>query len=171
MQKIFLKPNYDPIKDAPFNLSQSIPFSFVTQALIELENQSGPGSKELKKDILSNLFRSILLLSPHELSELFYFFCVRLSPEYEGIETNIGIELIFKAIAKRLGTSKKEVKIFFTAIGDIGIVTEQGILALSMSQVESSLTFTEVFQSFRQISQATGAKSQNEKENIVLSLL
>jgi hypothetical protein len=57
---------------------------------MELESCQGVGSKEVMKDIIANLFRSIIVLNPQELSELFYFLCVRLSPEYEGIETNIG---------------------------------------------------------------------------------
>ena len=116
-------------------------------------------SKDQKKIILANLFRSTLLLRPYDLSELFYFLCVRLSPEYEGIETNIGIEIIFKAIAKALGQTKKEVKAHFTEIGDIGIVTERGMLASMKFQQSSVLTFEEVFNGFRNISEASGSKS------------
>jgi len=128
-------------------------------------------SKDQKKIILANLFRSTLLLHPHDLSELFYFLCVRLSPEYEGIETNIGIEIIFKAIAKALGLTKKEIKSQFTEIGDIGIVTERGMLASMKFPQSSVLTFEEVFNGFRNISEASGSKSQNEKESIVVGLI
>jgi hypothetical protein len=52
------------------------------------------------KEILSNLFRSVIMMAPHEMAELYNFLGVRLAPEYEGIETNMGIELLMKAIAK-----------------------------------------------------------------------
>jgi hypothetical protein len=38
---------------------------------------------------------------------------VRLSPEYEGIETGMGIEVIFKCIGKSFGVPKKEIKLEF----------------------------------------------------------
>lgn len=67
-------------------------------ALDAAEACSGAGSKDDKRDIIANLFRSVIVLSPHELSELFYFLSVRLSPEYEGIEINVGQEILFKSI-------------------------------------------------------------------------
>jgi hypothetical protein len=41
------------------------------------------------------------------LAELFNFFCVRLYPEYDGREINIGIELVLKSVAASVGLSKK----------------------------------------------------------------
>ena len=58
------------------------------------------------KEILSNLFRSVIMMAPHEMAELYNFLGVRLAPEYEGIETNMGIELLMKAIEKARTVSK-----------------------------------------------------------------
>ena len=58
------------------------------------------------KEILSNLFRSVIMKAPHEMAELYNFLSVRLAPEYEGIETNMGIELLMKAIEKASTVSK-----------------------------------------------------------------
>ena len=77
------------------------------------------------KDILSNLFRSVIMMAPHEMAELYNFLGVRLAPEYEGIETNMGIELLMKAIAKASMVSKKSVKERFLETGDLGIVCEE----------------------------------------------
>ena len=63
-------------------------------------------------------------MNPEDLSELFYFFCVRLSPEYIGQEINIGIELLLKSVAKANNVPKKVIKEAFLNLGDIGIVTE-----------------------------------------------
>ena len=57
--------------------------------------------------ILSNLFRSVIVLIPHELTELYNFLSVRLAPDYEGVETNMGIEVLIKSIAKANGIIKK----------------------------------------------------------------
>ncbi len=75
------------------------------------------------KDILSNLFRSVLVQTPHEMAELYNFLGVRLAPEYEGIETNLGIEVVIKSIARASGVAKKAVKERFLETGDLGIVS------------------------------------------------
>ena len=77
------------------------------------------------KVILSNLFRSVIMMAPHEMAELYNFLGVRLAPEYEGIETKMGIELIMKAIAKASQVPKKSVKERFLETGDLGIVCEE----------------------------------------------
>ena len=69
-----------------------MPFSFIAKALVEVENCKGQNSKDAIKEIIGNVFRSSILLNPSELSSLFYFCIVKLSPDYEGLETGIGHE-------------------------------------------------------------------------------
>jgi DNA ligase-1 len=90
------------------------------RCLSELEVCKGTGSKEQMSVILSNLFRTVIVLVPHELTELYNFLSVQLAPEYEGIETNMGIEGLFKSIAKATGVPKKQVKQEFLSKGDLG---------------------------------------------------
>ena len=59
---------------------------------------------------MGNIFRSAILLSPKELPDLFYFFIVKLAPDYEGLETGIGHELLLKAVAKACGKSPKQIR-------------------------------------------------------------
>ena len=96
---------YDPIADAPFYSGQPVPFSFLSRALSEIEVQKGQKSKDIIKEIIANVFRSAILLSPSELPDLFYFFCIKLAPDYEGIETGIGHEILLKSVAKACGKS------------------------------------------------------------------
>lgn len=96
---------YDPIADAPFYKGQPVPFSFLSRALSEIEVQKGQKSKDVIKEIIANVFRSAILLSPSELPDLFYFFCIKLAPDYEGIETGIGHEILLKSVAKACGKS------------------------------------------------------------------
>jgi DNA ligase-1 len=56
---------------------------------------------------MANIFRSAIVLSPNELPDLFYFFIVKLAPDYEGLETGIGHELLLKAVAKSCGKTPK----------------------------------------------------------------
>jgi hypothetical protein len=69
-----------------------MPFSFVTRALSEIENCKGQNSKDSIKEVLGNVFRTGILLSPDEVPDLFYFFIIKMTPDYEGLETGIGHE-------------------------------------------------------------------------------
>lgn len=59
------------------------------------------------KEIFANIFRSAILLNPSELADVFYFFIVKLAPDYEGLETGVGHELVLKSVAKVCGKSPK----------------------------------------------------------------
>ena len=110
----------------------------------------------------------MIVKSPHEMAELYNFLIVRLAPEYEGIETNIGIELLLKAIAKASGISKKIVKESFLEKGDLGLVCQE---VLSATKIKVNVTFAEVFESFREISQTNGLDAVARKEKVVAGLL
>jgi len=98
-------PAYHPVDDAPFYKGQPVPFSFLTRALSEIETCKGQKSKDAIKEIMANVFRSAILLSPREVGDLFYFFCIKLAPDYEGLETGIGHEILLKSVAKACGKS------------------------------------------------------------------
>ncbi len=78
------------------------------------------------KEIIANVFRSAILLSPHELGDLFYFFCIKLAPDYEGLETGIGHEILLKSVAKACGKSPTQIREQFKKEGDLGLVAQLG---------------------------------------------
>ena len=82
-----------------------MPFSFIARALSEIEECSGKNSQTYIKEIISNVFRSAIANNAKELPDLFYFFIVKLAPEYEALETGVGNELITKCVAKACGKS------------------------------------------------------------------
>ena len=67
-----------------------MPFWFVANALAEIEACSGKNSVTVVKQIIANVFRAAIAVNPSELASLFYFFIVKLAPEYEGKETGVG---------------------------------------------------------------------------------
>ena len=42
------------------------------------------------KEIIANVFRTVIAVNPSELADLFFFFIVKLGPEYEAKETGVG---------------------------------------------------------------------------------
>ena len=81
---------FDPIEDAPHNEGQPIPFWFIANCLSEIESCSGKNSQTLIKEIIANVFRTVIAVNPSELADLFFFFIVKLGPEYEAKETGVG---------------------------------------------------------------------------------
>jgi len=61
-------------------------------------------------EIIANIFRAAIVNCPDELPDLYYFFIVKLAPDYEGLETGIGHEISVKAIAKACGKLPKEIR-------------------------------------------------------------
>ena len=72
--------------------------------------------------MISNIFRVSILLSPKELPDLFYFFIVKLSPDYDGLETGVGHEMCLKAVATACGKSPQQIRNAFKEEGDLAIV-------------------------------------------------
>lgn len=57
---------------------------------------------------------------------MFYFFIVKLAPEYEALETGVGQELVTKTVAKACGKSVTEIRNMFKEQGDLGNVVSIG---------------------------------------------
>ena len=161
-------PSYDPIEDAPFYRGQPVPFGFLTRALSEIELCKGQKSKDAIKEIIANVFRSAILLSPNELADLFYFFCIKLAPEYEGLETGIGHEILLKSVAKACGKSPTQIRDSFKKEGDLGLVVQLGkstqntlgsFFTKKTTEAKAALNFKTVFEAFKKISKTSGNSS------------
>ena len=68
------------------------------------------------------MFRAAIAVNPSELTNLFYFFIVKLAPEYEAKETGVGQELVLKSVARACGKTPKQIRDAFKAEGDLGVV-------------------------------------------------
>ena len=54
-------------------------------------------------EILSNLLRSVMVLTPDDLVRVLYLCLNKLAPAYEGVELGIGETILMKAIAQATG--------------------------------------------------------------------
>ena len=133
-----------------------MPFWFVAKALIEIENCSGKNSQNIVKEIISNVFRSAIAINSKELSDLFFFFIVKLAPEYESVETGVGHELILKSVARACGKTPKQIRELFQKEGDLGSVVAAGKKSqntignffVGSTKKKEPLTFSNVFAAF-----------------------
>merc|ERR1719219_1021905 len=101
------KSRYDPIEDAIWNKDQKTPYLAFSKTLQAIEATSG----RLKTiEILSNYFRSVMVLSPDDLLPSVYMCLNKLAPAYEGMELGIGETVLMKAIAQTTGRSVAQIK-------------------------------------------------------------
>lgn len=170
------------MQDAPFYKGQLIPFGFLARALSEIELCKGKASKDAIKEIMANVFRSAILLSPNELGDLFYFFCIKLGPDYEGLETGIGHEILLKSVAKACGKSPAQIREQFKKEGDLGLVAQMGKSTQNTlgsfftkktvsTEPKAGITFKQVFESFKKIAKTSGNNSTAEKETTIVKIL
>ena len=117
---------YDPVYDAKFKYQAPVPFRLLAEAFEEVANSKGKNSKNIQKEVMSNLFRSIIILRPDHLVKCFYLCIGRLCPEHKGIELGVGNEMLYKIIGKSVGLTAKQVKQQENNIGDLGMVAGNG---------------------------------------------
>ena len=95
-------------------------------ALQLIEKQKGKDSRTAIIEIITNVFRSALVNFPSELADIFYFFIVKLAPDFVPMETGVGDQVLVKAIAVACGKSPREVKEMYKKEGDLGAIVEKG---------------------------------------------
>ena len=131
-------------------------------------------------EIITNVFRSALVNFPEELSDILYFFIVKLAPDFAAMETGIGHEVSVKAVSKCSGKTPKEVRELYKEEGDLGSVVQKakgtqgtlgGFFKKTTATTKKILTFNHVFSEFRRIAKTKGENSSGIKEGIIVKLL
>jgi len=105
-------------------------------------------------------------LERKEIKDSAYLFLGSIGPAFENITLGIGDKLALKAIAGAYRVSEEEVKKRYSRTGDLGDV------AFELNQgEEKSLAIDEVFGSLKEIKEASGKGSQEEKTGLLSSIL
>nr|CAD7575313.1 unnamed protein product [Timema californicum] len=147
------KGSYDPIQDASWRHGDKVPYSALARTLEKIENVSA----RLKMiEILSNYFRSVIVLSPDDLLASIYLCLNKLAPAYEGIELGIAETTLIRTIAQSTGRSVAQVKSDVADTGDIGIVAEQSRGNQRMMFQPARLTVRAVFDKLLEIATLEG---------------
>ncbi|KAF5272792.1 hypothetical protein FQA39_LY07819 [Lamprigera yunnana] len=152
--------NYHPIKDATWKKGENVPYLALAKTLSKIEDVSA----RLKIiEILSNYFRSVIVLSPLDLLPSVYLCLNRLAPAYEGLELGVAETSLIKAIAQSTGRTLALIKADTKTAGDLGIVAEQSRSNQKMIFQPARLTVKGVFEKLKEIAQMTGHASQKKK--------
>ncbi|KYQ92159.1 DNA ligase I [Tieghemostelium lacteum] len=159
---------YDPIKDAGFTKGQTIPYLVLAKVLEKIEETS---SRLLIVEYLTNLFRSIILLSPNELITAIYLCINKTGPSYGGKELGIGESILIKAVSESTGRTMEFVKQELKEVGDLGIIAQNSRSTQPQMFQPPPLTCQTVISTFRQIADLTGNASQKKKRDLIMKLL
>ncbi|XP_043496122.1 DNA ligase 1 isoform X2 [Polistes fuscatus] len=159
--------NYDPINDACWKKDEMVPYIALTRTL-ELIEETSARLKII--DILSNYFRSVIVLSPNDLLPSIYLCLNQLAPAYEGIILGVAETNLLKAIAQCTGRTLAQLKADVQFVGDIGIVAEGSRSNQRTIFQPAPLTVSHVYKSLKEIAQMIGHSSLSKKLNKIQSL-
>ncbi|KAJ7386246.1 tRNA ligase [Desmophyllum pertusum] len=151
---------YHPIKNACWKYGERVPYLAVAKTFQAIEDTSA----RLKiTSILSNFFRSVIVLSPDDLLPCVYLCLNKLAPAYEGIELGIGENILMKAVAESTGRSLQQIKSDVGEKGDLGIVAESCRSTQRTMFAPPKLTAEGVFTKLKDIAMMTGHSSMTRK--------
>eukprot|EP01135_Chromosphaera_perkinsii_P003991 Nk52_evm4s266 gene=Nk52_evmTU4s266 len=160
--------DYDAILDACWKAGEPVPYYALARVFEEVEKTT----KRLKiTEIVVNLLRSVIILTPDDLIPCIYLCLNRLAPQYEGVELGIGDTILMKAIGETTGRSLKSIKDEMATIGDLGEIAESSRGNQMTMFKPKPLTVRGVFTQLLQIAKITGNSSQQRKSGKIKGIL
>lgn len=130
-----------------------MPYSALARTFEEIENISA----RLKIiGLLSNYFRSVIVLTPEDLLRSIYLCLNKLAPAYEGLELGIAETNLMKAVCQSTGRSMNQLKLDIHEVGDIGLVAEKSKSNQRMLFKPARLTVRGVFDKLKEIAKMSG---------------
>ncbi|GAB1291578.1 DNA ligase [Apodemus speciosus] len=161
------KNNYHPIEDACWRHGQKVPFLAVARTFEKIEEVSA----RLKMvETLSNLLRSVVVLSPPDLLPVLYLSLNRLGPPQQGLELGVGDGVLLKAVAQATGRQLESIRAEVAEKGDVGLVAENSRSTQRLMLPPPPLTVSGVFTKFCDIARLTGSASMAKKMDIIKGL-
>uniref|UniRef100_A0A8C0GX42 DNA ligase n=1 Tax=Chelonoidis abingdonii TaxID=106734 RepID=A0A8C0GX42_CHEAB len=121
-------------------------------------------------ETLSNLFRSVIALSPSDILPCIYLCLNRLGPAYKGLELGIGETILMKAVAQATGRQLDQIKAEAQEKGDLGLVAESSRSNQRTMFTPPKLSAAGVFSKLQEIARMTGSASMNKKIDIIKGL-
>ncbi|XP_013868511.1 DNA ligase 1 [Austrofundulus limnaeus] len=161
------RPNYHPVEHACWSQGQKVPYLAVARTFEKIEEDSG---RLRNIETLSNLLRSVLLLSPDDLLCTVYLCLNQLGPAYLGMELGVGETVLMKAVAQATGRQLDKIKAEAQEKGDLGLVAESSRSNQRMMFQPANLTAAGVFKKLKEIASMSGNSAMNKKIDIIKGL-
>lgn len=133
--------------------SYRTPYLALARTFEIIENES---SRLKIIEILSNFFRSVIVISREDLLPCIYLCLNQLAPAYEGIELGVAETTLMKAIAQSTGRTMAQIKTDVQGTGDLGIVAERSRSKQKIMFQPAALTVESVFSKLKSIANMSG---------------
>lgn len=143
---------YDPISDAGWK-GEKVPYSALASMLSAVE---GISSRLAMIELCCNFLRSVIALSPKDLTPSIYLIVNKIAPAYEGLELGVGDALLYKAIGEATGRTPAQLKADMESVGDLGEVALQSRSNQRTMFPPPPLTVRDVYAKFRTIASEHG---------------
>ncbi|XP_061879147.1 DNA ligase 1 isoform X1 [Entelurus aequoreus] len=161
------RPNYHPVNHACWKQGHKVPYLAVARTFERIEEDSG---RLRNIETLSNMFRSVVLLSPDDLLCCVYLCLNQLGPAYLGMELGVGETVLMKAVAQATGRQLDKIKSEAQEKGDLGLVAESSRSNQRTMFQPASLTVGGVFKKLKEIASMSGNSAMNKKIDIIKGL-
>ncbi|KAL3698658.1 hypothetical protein R1sor_012734 [Riccia sorocarpa] len=159
---------YSPVEHACWERGEPAPYLHLARAFDLVEQESG---RLRTADMLCNMFRSLLALSPEAVLPAVYLTTNRLAPDFESVDLNIGGSTVSTAVGEVAGVSRAKLREMYASMGDLGDVAQACRQTQSILRLPPPLRICKVFSTLKQISKESGAGSGARKKDLVLNLL
>ncbi|KAL4498447.1 hypothetical protein ABPG72_013253 [Tetrahymena utriculariae] len=174
-----LDKQFDPVEDAPFYKDQDVLFGYLCDGFERVNEQEGKNSKALQIEIMSKIFKSIILLKPEQVYAAYMFCILKIAPDYESNELGVGREILQKAISNCCGKTVTQIRDSLNKLGDLGKVaseaksTQKNITNYFLKQAKEKppITLARTFSDLKNIAAASGKDSTAERERIIIKYM
>ena len=159
---------FSPEEDCTWGTDGKCPYIHVANALFCLESTK----KRLRiSDILTNMFRAILTLSPCDLLPALYLTLGKIAPDYMNVELSIGGSTVAAAISEATGVTRSRMSELYKKEGDLGNIAHLCKQNQRTLVSPKPLLVRTVYQTLKQISEERGAGSAKRKKSLILKLM
>ena len=165
------KSNETLLQSATWQTGSSIPYLALCTTFEAIEAIT---SRLAIQELLTDLFRQVLALSPKDMYELIYLASNSVAAAYECIELGIGDAILIKAIGEAYGTNPSMIKQQYQQEGDLGTVAKVSKgkqRTLGFGAKPKPLLAKEVLAVLREIANTTGTNSQKHKVDKIKKVL
>ncbi|NXC45608.1 DNLI1 ligase, partial [Penelope pileata] len=158
---------YHPVQDACWGHGHSVPYLAVARTFERIEEASA----RLKiVEILTNLLRSVVALSPSELLPCLLLCLNRPGAASEGLELGIGETLLTRALAQATGRQLAQIRSEAQDKGDLGLVAESSRCTQRTMVPPAPLSAPGVLSKLREMAAMSGNASASKKIDIIKGL-
>jgi DNA ligase-1 len=159
---------YHPINDASWKKGEPVPYAALAAAFTQVsENRA----RLRMIDIMSDLYRSIIVLTPDDLLKTIYLSLNKVAPAFDGIELGVGESLIMKAIADATGKTMASIKQAYQEAGDLGLVAKSFRTTQRTMFPPPPLTIRKVFGVLLAMAKESGNQSMKKKSGMIQQLI